>query len=80
MSEQIPRVNPDDLRIVWNAWPALQEQAAGGLTIAELQKRLSPGADVHVLAAHCIALQERTRPGEVINFEEAAKAIPLPVR
>jgi hypothetical protein len=78
---EIEAVHPDDLRKVWEIWPHLQEQKAGGLTLKDVQQTLTPDADIHIVIAYCSVLKHYIEQGRLnaaaIDFVEAAKAIPL---
>lgn len=80
---EIGAVNPDDLRKVWEALPHLEEQKAGGLSLDDVQRTLTPGAQIHFLIVHCAVLRVAIKEGRVnanaIDFVEAAKPIPLPL-
>jgi hypothetical protein len=81
--ETIPAVNPDDLRKMWEVWDHMQEQKAGGLTLDDFSRTLSPGADIRAIVGHCIVLKQAIERGEMspdnIDFEQAAKPVSLPV-
>jgi hypothetical protein len=81
MQGEIASVNPEDLRKVWEAFPLMWEQHAGGTSNREMVAKLAPGADFVSLIAHCAVLKNDIDCGKIdpkaIDFVEAAKPIPL---
>jgi hypothetical protein len=76
----IAAISPEDLRKAWEVFPLLTVQRAGGPSTRAYLAKITPGADVKALILHCAVLQATTEPDDHIDFEQAGKAIPLPMR